>query len=537
MHVGRTILSAALVLGVTFAGSAGADEPPGELVAQASAWWKDDDPIARGAWALRLIASGASGDVVAAAIEKGRGFSDDVPKGTVHTWRRPGRGGLEHTCFLVVPQTYDPTKPMRLLVWLHGGVTRDEDGGGASGVRSLGQRAAEEGFLLLCPSARTGAEWWSVGGVELIHGALADVRRRYHVDADRIACAGFSDGASGCYHLLLHQPEPFCCFLALMGQPLVTRLAGGPSAAANVASRPIWAVHGERDTLYPSAAMRPLMDELKTAGADLTWTDLPGAGHDLAALGDRWSAMKAFWDAHPRTPRAALRWQSSVPTWDGRLDWLEILETSADETPVEGLEAVTLPVPPPRPRPRLGIRLDSSFAGPGVRIDDVEAGTAAATAGMLVGDVLVEVEGQPIRTAQDLVALRDTLDRLGSEGRDGRFVLMRGEERVEVSARPTVVASDLEVPTPTGPGIGAPAGVAEAKIVSPQRIEVRCRGVRRLRLHLDPAQIALDAPLTVVVNGEIRFEGVPRRGAAYVLNEAWRDGGVPRYHAHLVLAP
>lgn len=514
-----------------------AEKPDGELVAQAAAWWEDEDSVARGAWALRLIGSGATAREVAAAVEAGRAFKADVPKGTIHVWKRPGPGGKEHTCYLVIPQGYDAGTPMKLLVWLHGGVARDDDGGGGSGLRLWAERAAEEGFLLLCPSGRLGAEWWTPGGVGVIRGALADVRRSYNVDADRIACAGFSDGASGCYHLLLHHPEPFCCFLALMGQPLVTRLMGGPSAAANAGSRPVWAIHGGKDTLYPTAQMKPLMDELKAAGCDLTWGDRPDTGHDFTALPAEWEAMKAFWDAHPRAAKSEVRWQSSVPWLDGRCDWVEVMETAAGAKGAEGLTAQLLAIPAPEARPRLGVTLDTEYGGPGVRIKEVEDGSAAANADVRPGDVLVEVEGQAIRTAQDLAILRSVLDTLTSEDRDGEFVFEREGERVEVKTRPAIVASDLVPREPQGPGAGEPAGVVDARIVARDRIEIRTAGVKRLRLHLAADQVDLDKPLTVVINGKTRYEAVPKEHPAYVLTEAWRDGGIPRYRAQLVLVP
>jgi membrane-associated protease RseP (regulator of RpoE activity) len=523
---------------VTHAADDAPQASPASVVAEAAAaWWAEDDPQARGVSALRILTSGASAADVAQALETGRVWPSAVPKGTVHTWKRPGPGGHEHTCYLLIPRTYDPATPMRLLVWLHGGVARDEDGGGASGLRLWGEQAAEEGFLLLCPSGRTGAEWWSPGGVGVLKGALADVRRHYNVDGERIACAGFSDGASGCYHLLLHQPEPFCCFLALMGQPLVSRLLGGPSAAANAGSRPVWAVHGETDSLYPARTMKPLMDELRAAGADLTWKELPDTGHDFSALNGQWDEMRAFWEAHPRTPRKAVRWQSSVPWLSGRCDWVEVFETARDAPAAEGLGTTLLTVPAPTPRPRLGVRLDTTFEGPGVRLEDVEAESAASTAGMRTGDVLVEVEGETLRTAQDLAKLRDALDRLAAEERDGTFVLERDGERIEVQARPRIMAADLVPPTPQGPGVGDPPGVIEARIAAPNRIELRTAGVRRVRLHLGPEQVDLAEPVTVVINGTVRFEGTLPGNAAYVLSEAWRDGGIPRYRMPLVLLP
>lgn len=535
----RHVRVALWILAVLFAGlgvpEAGFGAPG--VPEDVAAWWSEDDEEARGAHALKLAWGGANAADVYTALRAGRTYTDKAPKRTVHTWKRPTADGVEHTCYLLVPPAYDPAQPTRLLVWLHGGVARDEDLGGVSGIRLYGEKAAEEGFLLLAPSAQRGSEWWTPEGVALVQGAIADVRRRYHVDAQRIACAGFSDGASGCFHLLAHAPEPFCCFLALMGQPLVSRLAGGPTFAANVASRPCYAVSGGTDPLYPSARIAPLVEELRGHGADIEWKDLADVGHDWNALPALWPELKAFWEAHPLATRETVRWQSASPRRTGRCDWVEILEVDPHAPQAEGFVGESLPIPAPTARPRLGVSLDSDFAGPGLRIEDIEDGSAAAAGGVRAGDVLIEVEGSALAGAQDFAVLRDALDTLQREERDGTFVFLRDGERLEIALRPRIVAADLKQAEPTGPDIGKPSGLVEAKRLGPNRLEVRTHNVGRLRLHLGPDLVDFSAPIVVVLNGVVRHETRIEPSVPYVLTEAWRDGGVPRHMAWLDLAP
>ncbi|MBI4615232.1 MAG: trypsin-like peptidase domain-containing protein [Planctomycetes bacterium] len=54
----------------------------------------------------------------------------------------------------------------------------------------------------------------------------------------------------------------------------------------------------------------------------------------------------------------------------------------------------------------LGVRADETFAGPGVRVSEVLAGTAAEKGGMKAGDVLVSVDGTPV---ENLAALQGIL--------------------------------------------------------------------------------------------------------------------------------
>ena len=80
----------------------------------------------------------------------------------------------------------------------------------------------------------------------------------------------------------------------------------------------------------------------------------------------------------------------------------------------------------------LGTIPDFAYAGTGVRLEGVVAGSAAERGGLLAGDVLVELNGQPIA---DLRAYSDALKRL-SAGDHVRLTYLRGGERktVEVEA-------------------------------------------------------------------------------------------------------
>ena len=92
-------------------------------------------------------------------------------------------------------------------------------------------------------------------------------------------------------------------------------------------------------------------------------------------------------------------------------------------------------------RPYLGVgsqavRLPQALAGrvggqeTGLMILSVEQGSAAATAGVLLGDILVRVEGESIHDAEDLLN-QLTPERVGQQV---RLTLLRGGEPVEIAA-------------------------------------------------------------------------------------------------------
>ncbi|MFV1959664.1 MAG: hypothetical protein ACC662_09675, partial [Planctomycetota bacterium] len=302
--------------------------------------------------------------------------------GEVVDWEQASADGKTHTVFAYAPKEYTPEKAWPLLVWLHGGVSRPSDGGGKSGVAMFKDEADRAGFLVLSPSAQPEALWWTPAGLDLLRGSLREMARRYRIDPARVALSGFSDGGSGCFYVLAHDPTAYACFLPMMGNPIVGRIYGGPTWSSNVSSRPVYAVNGGKDPLYPAARMAPIMDELRDAGCDLTWIEEPESGHEPSFLAQRWNEMHDWWLEHTRDalPKR-ITWATSVPHVDGRFAWVEIvsLDEKADAAEIDLPEEME--IPRSEPRPRLGIVLGPEFPGPGVRIREVEEGTAAAEAG------------------------------------------------------------------------------------------------------------------------------------------------------------
>ena len=234
------LATSSVVFGEDGAAPATADQPA-KASLDLESWvseWRDAEPADRLALVLALKERGVNPAALAKALQAVPRFSSgDLELGETVTWSYESKGEREHTNFLYVPESYDPKKPMPMLVWLHGGVSMPRPNLGKMGISYFAKAAEKDGFLLLAPSA-AGIPWWTEGGIAVIRDAMRHVAENYNVDADHTAAAGFSDGASGCYHLLQHMPEPFGCFLALLGHPLLTRMLGGPAFVTNAKCTP-----------------------------------------------------------------------------------------------------------------------------------------------------------------------------------------------------------------------------------------------------------------------------------------------------------
>ncbi|MDJ0974572.1 MAG: PDZ domain-containing protein [Planctomycetota bacterium] len=521
--------------------TARAEDPPDPVQADVQAWFDAKTSDARAAVAMRLAFRGVTPKAVHAVLPKIQRYAhpdtDQGAAGKVVEWTRTTGKDRTHTIYARVPESYDAAKPTPVLIWLHGGVRRDSDGGGAFGANALGERADAHGFIVLSPSAYAGVAWWTPEGVGLVRGALDDAKARWHVDANRVYVSGFSDGGSGCYHLLAHDPDPYAAFLPMMGHPAFTRMLGGPTYASNVQSRPVFAVNGGKDQLYPSATLKPLIDGLEQAGCDITWKDLPEAGHSLNHVTEVWNELWAFAQAHPRDAASAeLRFACWDPKRNGRLDWIEVLRVDPKATGDTKLEAKELALPR---RVVLGVRLDMAFQGPGLRIASVEPDSAAEAAGVLEGDVLVKVGDTALGApAEAVAALRKALTLTDGGGERTLSVTVEREGKtvaLEIAAR---VPDGAAGTRPAALGYDVPVGVVVAKRTSRTRIDLRTRHVGALRLHLSRALVDLEQPIEIYVNGKRRFRGVVKPDVAYALGEIRRSGSAtPHYEAPLVLRP
>ena len=152
-----------------------------------------------------------------------------------------------------IPTTYDPSRPSKLAVFLHGG---SYDLGERYAFRFAGnklQRACEKyNFILLCPNAGTmlnrygqlsdrerramtqkELDYYQVGDDSVMQ-AIAQVKAAYRIDASKIFLMGNSMGAGGAFYLATVHPGMFRALcpgagsLVLMCPENLEALAGMP---------------------------------------------------------------------------------------------------------------------------------------------------------------------------------------------------------------------------------------------------------------------------------------------------------------------
>ncbi|SNR23921.1 alpha/beta hydrolase [Blastococcus mobilis] len=173
---------------------------------------------------------------------------------------------------LHVPPGLVPGRAAPLLVSLHGA-----GGSAAAGLALLQPLADEHGLLVVAPASR-GATWDAVRDgygpdADLIGRALETVFAMVPVDPERIAVAGFSDGASYALGLGLANGELFGRIVAF---------SPGFVPPGGRTGRPeVFVSHGDADDVLPvDRTSRRIVPSLEDDGYDVTYREFAG-GHTV----------------------------------------------------------------------------------------------------------------------------------------------------------------------------------------------------------------------------------------------------------------
>ncbi len=94
------------------------------------------------------------------------------------------------------------------------------------------------------------------------------------VDQTRIYITGLSMGGYGTWDAISRKPEYFAAALPLCG-------GADLKQAQKLTKLPIWTVHGDKDSAIPVSRSRDMVKALKDANGKITYTEHPGAGHNI----------------------------------------------------------------------------------------------------------------------------------------------------------------------------------------------------------------------------------------------------------------
>ncbi|MBL7077742.1 MAG: dienelactone hydrolase family protein [Kiritimatiellae bacterium] len=171
---------------------------------------------------------------------------------------------------LYVPKNAVSTKKKwPLMLFLHGA---GERGNNLKQLKKHGPpkivTRKELPFIIASPQCPKN-DWWSdPQRIEGLNTLIDDLIKRYPIDKQRIYLTGLSMGGYGTWHLAAAYPDKFAAIAPICG-------GGNPKDAGKLANLPTWAFHGAKDNVVPLERSQEMVDALKKAGGDVTFTVCP----------------------------------------------------------------------------------------------------------------------------------------------------------------------------------------------------------------------------------------------------------------------
>jgi acetyl esterase/lipase len=254
------------------------------------------------------------------SLKTARAYADRVAAGDdpyrkatgvmVKAYRADWDGTLQPYA-LYVPPDFDPAKSWPLIVALHGAYSNPLHN--LRRVFGLDNRPGETDdeaarnplplpdvpALVVSPLGRGGLMGYDGLGEEDVMRVIADVRRAYKIDPERMTLTGLSMGGGGTWAIGLRHPEMFAALAPVCGisdfVPTIPRselpfydvarleALSPPAIAENAAHVQVMIFHGADDPTVPvenSRKMAARYRALGWLGKNVSYTEYPGVKHE-----------------------------------------------------------------------------------------------------------------------------------------------------------------------------------------------------------------------------------------------------------------
>jgi predicted peptidase len=198
-----------------------------------------------------------------------------------------------HRVTLRVPEGYDPSDPVPLVMVLHWGGPVPPFTGRAV-LEGLAEPAlAGLGALLVAPD-RNREDWANPESEAEVLDLLDAVEAAYAVDRSRTLLTGYSLGGIGTWYVAGRNPGRFRAAL-----PVSAAVPGEAMRADWTA--PLYVIHGRRDEIFPAERTEEAVLRLRERGAELVWVLVEGVTHFdtggfVDALRDAVGWIRTVWE-------------------------------------------------------------------------------------------------------------------------------------------------------------------------------------------------------------------------------------------------
>lgn len=161
-----------------------------------------------------------------------------------------------------------------VMIYLHGASYRNKE------MEDIKQNVPIENikqngdlpFIVIAPKCPSGQRW-STYHLKLL---LDEAIKKYPIDESRIYMTGMSLGGFGTWEFACRYPERLAAAAPVCG-------GGKPDQAAAMKNVPVWAFHGDRDSVVPYRRTKSMVEALERVGGNVKFTCLPGQGHNIGS--------------------------------------------------------------------------------------------------------------------------------------------------------------------------------------------------------------------------------------------------------------
>lgn len=196
---------------------------------------------------------------------------------------------------LYVPQSYDGTKPVSLVVMTHGALGDERYYfSGLLDPAVIKAEADRRGWILAGANGRGrfGAS------TDDVFEVISSVSRDYNIDPSRIYLTGHSIGGAAVWLAAASKPELFAAIAPVSGGPpaqgdalktLLSKLTGTP----------VTVVHGAQDVIAPVQLSRTMVSSAEKAGVKVNYVEVPDGDH-LSVVASTFPAIAEFFAKHQK---------------------------------------------------------------------------------------------------------------------------------------------------------------------------------------------------------------------------------------------
>jgi pimeloyl-ACP methyl ester carboxylesterase len=325
---------------------------------------------------------------------------------------------------LYVPKSLDRARRYPLVIGLH-----EEDSNhavclrhvfgvigraGESGLQSLTTFPAFPNidYIVACPFARGTMGYQGIAEQD-VYDVIADVKRRYPVDEDRVYLTGASMGGGGALWMALTRPDMW----AAVAPVCAAAIPDSEELAGNALNFPVRLFHGELDPAVPPESSREWQRRLLEAGVRAEYTEFPAVRHNAwdaayrgASIFDWFTNFKRDRDpARVHFSTRSLRYNSA---WWTRIDALapgalatiDAVRSAAEiRVTTSNIDGFTLTISPPFRAALRTIVIDGAAvrSRPAASLSFVRSGakwtlSASPAAPAFAGPVIEAVNGRHI---------------------------------------------------------------------------------------------------------------------------------------------